>query len=146
VGYLVAHAAWTQALERAIRATTWSNPGVMSAMACAWIEDGTVARLEQEKRADARQRQALARELLTGLEILGHPGAYFLWLPLPEEVRADQVAMALLREKVSVSTAEPFVCAGPVPHAIRLALGSVSLAELREALLKVRRVIARYAF
>ncbi|ERO60658.1 PLP-dependent aminotransferase family protein [Pseudomonas piscis] len=146
VGYLVAPAAWTQALERAIRATTWSNPGVMSAMACAWIEDGTVARLEQEKRADARQRQALARELLTGLEILGHPGSYFLWLPLPEEVRADQVAMALLREKVSVSTAEPFVCAGPVPHAIRLALGSVSLAELREALLKVRRVIARYAF
>lgn len=118
----------------------------MSAMTCTWLEDGTVARLEREKREDARQRQALARELLAGLEQIAHPNSYFLWLPLPEEVRADQVAMALLRENISVSTAEPFVSAAPVPHAIRLALGSVSLAELREALVKVRQVIARYAY
>ena len=104
------------------------------------------ARLEQEKRQDAQARQRLARELLAGLEHIGHPNSYFLWLPLPEEVRADQVAMALLRENVSVSTAEPFVCAGPVPHAIRLALGSVDLVDLPEALAKVRQVIARYAF
>lgn len=146
VGYLVAPPDWTQRLERAIRATTWSNPGVMSAMTCTWLEDGTVARLEREKREDARQRQALARELLAGLEQIAHPNSYFLWLPLPEEVRADQVAMTLLRENISVSTAEPFVSAAPVPHAIRLALGSVSLAELREALVKVRQVIAHYSY
>lgn len=146
VGYVVAAADRAPLLERAIRATTWNTPGVMTAMACAWIEDGTVARLEQEKRQDAQARQRLARELLAGLEHIGHPNSYFLWLPLPEEVRADQVAMALLRENVSVSTAEPFVCAGPVPHAIRLALGSVDLADLPEALAKVRQVISRYAF
>ncbi len=67
-------------------------------------------------------------------------------MPLPEEVRADQVALALLQENVSVSTAEPFVGAGPVPHAIRLALGSVDLADLSVALAKVRQVIGRYAF
>lgn len=146
VGYVVAPLTWVERIERAIRATTWNTPGVMTAMACAWIEDGTVQRLEQEKREDARARQALAREALAGLAWVGHANSYFLWLPLPEEVRADQVALALLQENVSVSTAEPFVGAGPVPHAIRLALGSVDLMELRVALAKVRQVIGRYAF
>ncbi|NBF10821.1 PLP-dependent aminotransferase family protein [Pseudomonas sp. Fl4BN1] len=146
VGYVVAPLAWVPLLERSIRSTTWNTPGVMTAMACAWIEDGTVARLEQQKREDASQRQALARELLGGLEQISHPSSYFLWLPLPEEVRADQVAMALLRENVAVSTAEPFVSAAPVPHAIRLALGSVDMDGLREALIKVRQVIAHYAY
>lgn len=146
VGYMVAPPPWVPLLERAIRASTWNTPGVMTAMVCAWIEDGTVARLEQEKREDAQARQVLAREALAGLAYVSHPNAYFLWLPLPEEVRADQVAMALLREKVSVSTAEPFVGAGPVPHAIRLALGSLDMADLGVALARVRQVIGRYAF
>ncbi len=146
VGYVVAPPPWVPLLERAIRASTWNTPGVMTAMVCAWIEDGTVARLEQEKREDAQARQILAREALAGLANVSHPNAYFLWLPLPEEVRADQVAMALLREKVSVSTAEPFVSAGPVPHAIRLALGSLDMADLGVALARVRQVIGRYAF
>lgn len=146
VGYVVAPTPWVPLLERAIRASTWNTPGVMTAMACAWIEDGTVARLEQEKREDAQARQVLAREALAGLAYVSHPNAYFLWLPLPEEVRADQVAMALLREKVSVSTAEPFVGAGPVPHAIRLALGSLDMADLGVALARVLQVIGRYAF
>ena len=67
--------------------------------------------------------------------------SYFAWLPLEEEVRADDVAAALLREGISVSTAEPFSTAPHSPHALRLALGSVPLATLRDALHKVRRVI-----
>ena len=41
----------------------------------------------------------------------------------------------------TASTAEPFATSTPVPHAIRLALGSVGLGTLREALTKVKRVI-----
>jgi hypothetical protein len=33
-----------------------------------------------------------------------------------------------------------------VPHAIRLALGSVAMADLGVALARVRQVIGRYAF
>ncbi|WP_016702859.1 PLP-dependent aminotransferase family protein [Pseudomonas chlororaphis] len=146
VGFVVAPLAWVPPIERVIRATTWNTPGVMTALVCNWIDDGTVQRLEAEKRQDATARQALAREVLAGLAYIGHPASYFLWLPLPEEVRADQVAMALLREKVSVSTAEPFVSAAPVPHAIRLALGSVELDQLRVALERVRQVIGQYAY
>jgi DNA-binding transcriptional MocR family regulator len=142
VGFVAAPVPWVKAVERTIMATTWNVPGVMSAIAVGWIEDGTVAQLEAQKREDARARQALAAQVLTGLDYLSHPSSYFLWLPLPEEARADQVAMALQRENVSVSTAEPFAVGAHVPHALRLALGSVAMPMLREALVKVRAVVA----
>ncbi|OPA85719.1 GntR family transcriptional regulator [Pseudomonas fluorescens] len=141
VGFIAAPAAWVSVLERTIMATTWNVPGVMSAIAVGWIEDGTVAQLEAQKREDARARQVLAAQVLKGVEYISHPSSYFLWLPLAEDARADQVAMTLQRENIAVSTAEPFAVSAFVPHALRLALGSVDMPALREALLKVRRVV-----
>ncbi|MBD8596185.1 aminotransferase-like domain-containing protein [Pseudomonas sp. CFBP 8772] len=146
VGYVVAPLPWISAMERAIRATVWNTPGVMTSLVCGWIEDGTVARLEAEKRLDARTRQTLARELLIGLNVITHPASYFLWVQLPEDARADQVAMELLANKVAVSTAEPFATSSVVPHGIRLALGSVDLEALRVALQAVRRAVGRYVY
>lgn len=142
VGFISAPAAWVAVLERTIMATTWNVPGVMSAIAVAWVEDGTVAQLEAQKRRDAQARQALAAEVLAGLSYVSHPSSYFLWLPLAEDARADQIAMTLQREHISVSTAEPFAISAHVPHALRLALGSVDLPALRAALVKVRKVVA----
>ncbi|CRM83529.1 MULTISPECIES: PLP-dependent aminotransferase family protein [Pseudomonas] len=141
VGFIAAPSGWVKALERTIMATTWNVPGVMSAIAVAWLEDGTVAQLETHKRQDARARQALAAQVLKGVAYTSHPSSYFLWLPLAEEARADQVAMTLQRDGISVSTAEPFAVSAHVPHALRLALGSVDMPALREALLKVRKVV-----
>lgn len=146
VGFVVAPEAWVPRIERAIRATTWCAPGVTTAIACAWLEDGTVERLESEKRNDATARQALAGEVLAGLKCVRHPASYFVWLPLPEETRADRVAAALMRDGVSVSTAEPFATSQHVPHALRLALGSVGLDSLRSALQTVRRVVGELSF
>jgi len=142
VGFIAAPLAWVKPLERTIMATTWNVPGVMSAIAVAWIEDGTVAQLEAQKREDARARQAVAAQVLQGLGAVSHPASYFLWLPLAEDARADQVAMSLQREGICVSTAEPFAVSAHVPHALRLALGSVEMGALREALVKVRRAVA----
>jgi len=141
VGFIAAPSGWVKALERTIMATTWNVPGVMSAIAVAWLEDGTVAQLEAQKRQDAQARQALAAQVLKGLAYTSHPSSYFLWLPLAEEARADQVAMTLQRDGISVSTAEPFAVSAHVPHALRLALGSVDMPALCEALLKVRKVV-----
>lgn len=142
VGFVAAPGPWMAALQRAIRATTWNTPGVMAAIACAWMDDGTVDRLERDKRRDARARQALAGRVLAGCASIGHPASYFLWLPLGEDVRADQVAMALMQQQVAVSTAEPFAVTQHVPHAIRLALGSADMDTLRAALEKVRAALA----
>jgi len=146
VGFVAAPTEWVPPLERAIRATTWNTPGVMTALACSWLEDGSVARLETKKRQDATQRQAITSEVLTGMPLLRHPASYFVWLPLPEEVRADQVAQALMHEQIAVSTAEPFATSAQVPHAIRLALGSVDPDALRSALQKVRAAIEARAY
>lgn len=146
VGFVAAPGEWVPQIERAIRATTWNTAGVMSAIACGWLDDGTVTRLEIEKRHDAMMRQSMAAEVLAGLRRISHPASYFLWLPLAEEVRADLVAMALVREHISVSTAEPFATSEHVPHAIRLALGSVDLVTLRQALAKVKDVISAHTY
>ena len=144
-GFISAPTELIRDIERVIRATTWNVPAVMTAIACRWIEDGTVTQLEAQKRADAETRQALAREVLAGLPVVGHPSSYFLWLPLPEGVRADVVAGDCVRERISVSTAEPFATSDHVPHALRLALGSTDLPSLRTALGTVKGVVDDHA-
>lgn len=141
VGFVVAPLPWVAPIERMIRATNWNTPGVMTAIACQWLQDGTVSRCERQKRLDAQARQALASEVLKGMPMVRHPSSYFLWLPLPEDMRADQVTQALIQAQVSVSAAEPFATSAQVPHAIRLALGSVEMGALRVALERVRRVV-----
>lgn len=138
-GFVAAPAARVPQLERAIRATTWNTPAIVTSLACAWLDDGTVDRLEAEKRCDAAARQAIARKALAGLTLVAHPASYFVWLALPPEVRADRVAVALQQDGISVSTAEPFATSKQVPHALRLALGSVALDRLDAALQTVRR-------
>ncbi|MEQ6290411.1 PLP-dependent aminotransferase family protein [Vogesella sp. GCM10023246] len=146
VGFVATPAQWVAAIERAIRATTWNTPGVMTALACGWLDDGTVMRLEAEKRQDAKSRQSLARDILAGRPYISHPASYFLWLPLGEEVRAEQVVARLGEQHVSVSTAEPFATTAHVPHAIRLALGSTAPDVLQQALQKVKQAIDYYTY
>ncbi len=146
VGFVVAPCKWIPEIERVIRATTWNTPALMTGIACRWIEDGTVIRLEVEKRKDAETRQLMAKDIFKGFDYISHPASYFIWLPLPEEVRSDQIVMQLLRENISVSTAEPFATTDHVPHALRIALGSVDLEMLQKALMKVRQTIDGYAY
>lgn len=146
VGFVAAPLKWVPKIERAIRATTWNTPGVMTAIACGWLEDGTVSRLEKEKRRDAKQRQKIVSEVFTGLRYVSHPSSYFTWVPLADEVRAERVAKELIAQRISVSTAEPFSTSVQIPHAVRLALGSVDLVTLRRALTKVREVIEEQTY
>ena len=146
VGFVHAPHEWIPKIERTIRATTWNTPATLTSIACNWVEDGTVARLEAQKRRDAAQRQAIAARVLGKLKRVGHPASYFLWLPLPQEVRADAIAMALRNERIAVSTAHAFCASTQVPHAIRLALGSVSLAAIEHTLERVAKTIADQSY
>ncbi|MBF4661117.1 PLP-dependent aminotransferase family protein [Cronobacter malonaticus] len=141
VGAVVCPPRFLSAFERTIRATAWNTPALMTTLVCDWLRDGTVNRFETLKRRDARARQRLAREVLAPLEVMSHPSSYFIWLPLREGVRAEQVAQKLLQKKISVSTAEPFSTTFHTPHAIRLALGSLPLETLRQALETIRETV-----
>lgn len=141
VGFVAAPAALIPRLEQAIRISTWQAPSVTTALACLWIESGRVDALEDAKRADARQRQRLARQLLRGCPMVAHPASYFVWLPLPAGQRADRVAALLKQDGVLVSTAEPYAATAHVPQALRVALGSVAAEPLARALQAVRAAV-----
>lgn len=145
VGFVSAPTTLVPAIERAIRATSWNTAAVMTALACRWLDDGTVSRLEAAKRVDAHTRQAIAQAELAGLDWVAHPSSYFVWLNLPPDVRADRVAADLAAQRISVTTAQPFAVSEQVPHAIRLALGSPEVAELPAALRTVREVVDDHA-
>ncbi|WP_200426331.1 PLP-dependent aminotransferase family protein [Streptomyces sp. NE5-10] len=145
VGFVLAPSPLVPALERAIRATTWNTPALTTAIACHWLDDGTVDRLEARKRDDARARQALVGQELAGLPLIGHPSSYFTWLPLPDGARADRLTATLARRNISVSTAEPFTTSTHTPQALRLALGSTDLDRLRSTLRTVGRVVVEDA-
>lgn len=145
-GFVSAPDEFVGPIERAIRATTWNTPAVLTAIATGWLNDGTVDHLEAAKRIDAQQRNAIAREILANHQVVGHPSSYFLWLLLPTEVRADQIAAELLRQGIAVSTAEPFATTKDSPQALRLALGSVKIEALRTALRCVADTIEDYRY
>ncbi|WP_270502341.1 PLP-dependent aminotransferase family protein [Kluyvera ascorbata] len=141
VGAVVCPTSYRPALERAVRATTWNTPSLMTALVCNWIQDGTVARFETLKRRDAHQRQAVLKAVLGDIPCITHPDSYFAWIPLPDEARADRIARALMDDNISVSTAEPFCTSLVVPQALRVALGSIAMEDLHAALVKVREAV-----
>ena len=67
-GFVALPTRFIEAFERAIHATTRNTPALMTAIATGWLNDGTVAGLETEKRVDARRRQTLARNVLDGFD------------------------------------------------------------------------------
>lgn len=138
IGFVAAPSALMPKLERVIRATTWHTPAITAAIATSWLTDGTVARLERQKREDARLRQSIAAEVLDGLPYRSHPSSYLIWLPLPQDSRPDRIATTLATKGIAVSTGAPFAATSTVPHALRLALGSVALPDLRTSLQTVR--------
>jgi DNA-binding transcriptional MocR family regulator len=138
IGAIAAPAALVPALEQAIRLTSWQSASVTTALACTWIDSGQVDALEDAKRADARERQALARRVLRGCPLVAHRSSYFVWLPLPAGVRAEAVAAGLKREGVLVNTAQPFAATSRAPQALRVALGSLAPAVLARALQTIR--------
>lgn len=143
-GFVVSPPAHLTAIERTLRALTWSNSTLVTALCGRWLEDGTVKRMEIEKREDADMRQVIAGEELQGLRLIRNPASYFLWLMLPPEVRSDQLAGLLARRNILVATSEAFAAASSYPHAIRLSLGGVDLANLRQALKMVKHEIDHY--
>lgn len=141
LGYVVLPPALVQRCVRALRAIAWSQPMIPALLAAHWLEDGTVERLEIEKREAARARQKLARQCLSGLVLHAHPDSFFVWVRLPEAVRAEPVTVRLAGLGIDVTPSSAFAVGPSHPHAIRLNLCAHTHAELKLALQTVRRTI-----
>jgi DNA-binding transcriptional MocR family regulator len=140
-GFAVVPGQHTAAVTTSMRTAAWGTPGVVTALAAGWLADGTVAQLEQARRQDAAARQGIARAALAGLDITAHPTSYIVWLGLQQHQRPDHAAAVLAAQGILVSTADAFSIGPYRPRALRLALGTPPLAELRSALHCLRDTI-----
>lgn len=141
LGYLVVPPVLIQRCVRVLRSIVWSQPTLPALLAAHWLSDGTVERLEGEKRRAARAKQKLAAKCLTGLELHAHPDSFFVWVKLPEMVRAEPVTVRLAEQGIDVAPSSAFAVGPHDPHAIRLNLGAHSLEELKPALQTIRCTI-----
>jgi len=140
-GFVVAPDPLIAHLEGGLRASTYGSPSLVTALAVGWIADGTVERMEAERRVDARRRQAIARAALRGYELVTHPSSYIVWLRLRPGQRMDLVAALLAERGIAVGTAERYATDGRAPHALRLAIGTPPLEVLERALADVRATL-----
>ena len=143
-GYVAAPDACAGRIKAAIRASYWSLPSVVTAMATRWMADGTVTRQETLLRREARRRQTVARTVFAGMDMIAHPASMFVWLQLPEDLRADRVATALSTRGIAVSRAESYATTRHAPRALRIGLSSVPGEALEHVLMQVRDTIERF--
>jgi DNA-binding transcriptional MocR family regulator len=141
LGFMAAPPEWIADLGYAIRASTWTVSSLSIALACLWIDNGTVDQFEDRKRKDARRRQTLARRVLKDLDVRSHPSSYFQWLSLPPDMRIDQVAASLERQGILVATSEAFSTSMRMPHAMRIVLSGIAPGVLEDVLGRVRNEI-----
>ena len=127
--------------KEAVRASSWGTSSLVTALVTSWLSDGTVTRLEKHRRSDARERQQIAHDVLSGMNYHASMSSYYGWLRLPDHVRSDHIAHQLADDGILVSTAEAFCVTTHPPNALRLALGTPLLPELPRALHRVRQVV-----
>ena len=141
LGFVAAPEGLADRVAATVRVGGWGAQGFALAAGIGWITDGVVDRLGEVKRADARARQALAREKLAGLEIRADPRAYHLWLELPSAWRAEAFAAAAARRGIALTPAAAFaVVPAHAPNAVRLALASTPMEVLGAALSTLQRL------
>ncbi|WP_331726449.1 PLP-dependent aminotransferase family protein [Streptomyces uncialis] len=140
-GFAVLPGGHVESAIRSLRAAAWGAPGLITALATGWLLDGTVTRLEKDRREDAAARQDIARAALAGMNVTAHPTSYMVWLGLEPHQRPDHVAAVLAEEGILVSTADAFATGPYRPQALRLALATVALGELGAVLHHLRDTI-----
>jgi len=114
-------AASAQRLALALRALSLMASPLTAAVATAWIREGAAEHLLAAVRAEARARQALAREILP--QAVGGPDGVHVWLDLPQGRDPASLRASAAQRGLSLVTAESF-SAGPIArNGLRISLG-----------------------
>lgn len=140
-GFAVVPDGRVESVTRGLRAAAWGAPALITALATGWLADGTVARWEADRRADAADRQHVARSALAGMSLTAHPVSYMVWLGLQPHQRPDEAAARLAAAGILVSTGDAFATGPYRPRALRLALATPPRDALAGALRRLREVL-----
>jgi DNA-binding transcriptional MocR family regulator len=133
IGYFTAPDAFLARAQTALAATILFTSPLLAEMAATWIEDGTAARLVEQKRAEAILRNRTVKRILP--RATGDARSAHLWLPLPERWTPDAFAEEARKRRVRVASATSFAVGKDVPRAIRISTGPpTTIADLETAL------------
>jgi DNA-binding transcriptional MocR family regulator len=124
-----------ESVMASVRSGGWTASGFAFAAAQRMIGDGTVAELTRMKRLDARARQKLAADRLSGFEVQSNEKSYHLWLTLPAHWRSQAFVAAAARRDIALTPSTTFaVTPGHAPNAVRLALAAPTMDQLDSGL------------
>jgi DNA-binding transcriptional MocR family regulator len=144
IGFMFAPVDIMERLYEGIHAMSWTSPSVMGEIATVLIEEGIAEDFVAWHRKEASERLDIAREILGMPSLQPNCPSYHIWLTLPPPWRAgDFVAQVRLRG-VLISPADSFaVDRSPVPHAVRICLGSTGdRKRLKQGLTLIKDVLA----
>lgn len=123
VGFLYAPARLLPALRHAVNLSVWMTPPLTMEVAARLIRDGTSAQLAILQRIAAERRQMLAKSILTDVDFTADPQGFHMWIPLPEDWRADTFRVQCANHGVLVNEGRSFAPrAADAPEAIRVCL------------------------
>ncbi|NIJ64218.1 DNA-binding transcriptional MocR family regulator [Sphingomonas leidyi] len=135
LGFIVSPARLRESIMAMVRSGGWTASGFAFAAAQRMIGDGTVAELVRLKRLDARARQRLAADRLSGFEVQANGNCYHLWLSLPQHWRSQSFVVAAARRDIALTPSTTFaVTPGHAPNAVRLALATPTIDQLDHGL------------
>ena len=136
LGFIVPPQRLRETVMGSVRSGGWTASGYAFAAAQRMMSDGTVSELSRLKRLDARARQKLAVERLSGFEIQTNEKSYHLWLTLPAHWRSQTFVAAAARRDIALTASTTFAATpGHAPNAVRLALAAPSMDQLDSGLL-----------
>jgi DNA-binding transcriptional MocR family regulator len=131
LGFIVPPLALRESVMASVRSGGWTASGLAFAAAQRMMGDGTVAELVRLKRLDARARQKLAADRLSGFELQTNEKSYHLWLTLPPHWRSQTFVAAAARRDIALTPSTTFAATpGHAPNAVRLALAAPTMDQL----------------
>ncbi|MGV1760903.1 PLP-dependent aminotransferase family protein [Rhizobium sp. A22-96] len=135
LGFIIVPQRLRESVITSVRSGGWAASGFAFAAAQRLISDGTVEELTRLKRLDARARQKLAADRLSGFEIQTNGKCYHLWLMLPAHWRSQSFVAAAARRDIALTPSTTFaVTPGHAPNAVRLALAAPAIDQLDSGL------------
>lgn len=135
LGFIVPPLRLRESMMASVRSGGWSASGLTFAAAQRIMADGTVAELVRRKRIDARARQRLATDRLSGFDIQSNENGFHLWLTLPPHWRSQSFVVAAARRDIALTPSTTFaVMPGHAPNAVRLALATPTMDQLDSGL------------
>jgi 2-aminoadipate transaminase len=149
LGWIVAPPALMPALKLGVQATCL-NVGALVQRAAATVLSGPgYGQHLDELRAAYGERNACMQEALAahfppGTTWSQPDGGLFLWVTLPDGIRAFDLVAAALAERVAFVPGEPFFVDGGGEFSMRLNFSNATPAQIREGVARLGRAVAGF--